>query len=212
MAKTIKGNETKEKILNSAKKSFYRFGFIQNTLADICKRSKVQLGTLTYYYPKKTDIVLDIYQQYNNKISAYLKKHTQDLDILSYYFHYIFIYYYMIYSDEKTRLFHYETMHENTINTIFRSLNKTGEPLYVDLSDEDKALFIYADNAVRREMNIDFYKKGEFSFESVKELIYKIHKVNCKFYDIPLEEMKKRLDAAAIFLEEHLNCNIQLLA
>jgi AcrR family transcriptional regulator len=53
-------NATRKKIIASARKLFYRQGYCQTTLSQICEDSKVNLGLITYYFGSKASLACEI--------------------------------------------------------------------------------------------------------------------------------------------------------
>ena len=61
MATSRKGTQTKSNIITTAKILFYENGYNKTGIQDIADRADVKLGTITYYYKKKDDMITDIY-------------------------------------------------------------------------------------------------------------------------------------------------------
>lgn len=58
--RTKKGIQTQKNIMSQAKELFYTQGYNNTGMVDIANNSEVGLGTLTYYFNKKEDIVDEI--------------------------------------------------------------------------------------------------------------------------------------------------------
>ena len=55
--RTEKGHEVEIKILNKAVEIFRKSGYAEFRMADLSKETDMQLGAITYYYRKKTNIL-----------------------------------------------------------------------------------------------------------------------------------------------------------
>ncbi len=66
---TVKGRQTKERIITETMKLINQKGYEQTTLVDICQAADVSNGAFYHYFNSKQDILL-----------GYLEKESQDLD------------------------------------------------------------------------------------------------------------------------------------
>ena len=57
------GIETKNTIVSSAKDLFYGHGYRNVTVHEICKLAGVKLGTFTYYFSRKNDLLCELYRE-----------------------------------------------------------------------------------------------------------------------------------------------------
>lgn len=67
----------KEKIIEQAKRLFNEKGYYHVTMRDIAKDADTTIGNLTYHFPHKEDIVLDIQKDANNLILSDLEKRLE---------------------------------------------------------------------------------------------------------------------------------------
>ncbi|MEI5993192.1 TetR/AcrR family transcriptional regulator [Candidatus Enterococcus mansonii] len=58
----------KEMIVEQAKRLFNEKGYYQVTMRDIAKAANTTIGNLTYHFPRKEDLVLEIQKDANNRI------------------------------------------------------------------------------------------------------------------------------------------------
>ncbi len=88
MAKSIKGNNTKESIKRAATGIFYEKGYIKTKVSDICKKSNTAPGMFTYHFESKEQLAVSIYRdftfQLNEIIDEQLKIFFPKLDELIY--------------------------------------------------------------------------------------------------------------------------------
>ncbi|MCQ2742991.1 MAG: TetR/AcrR family transcriptional regulator [Bacilli bacterium] len=211
MPTTKKGLSTKDSILDAARSCFMKNGLEETTLSDICKKSKTNLGTLTYYFPKKVDIVSEVYKRYRENLAKYIDSKATFGSYRERYGAFVTLYYYQIYSNEKVRNFHHECMVESSMSAIFSDVRTLAAPIIFSKDDPDMDLLIFADNAIRREFNLHFYEKGDFSFPALKQLVRNIHIVNSRLYTVSKDEINDYLEKACTFVEEHLDCPVSLL-
>lgn len=216
MPNTKKGENTKNTIINVSKKLFLIHGFDNVSLSDICKESNVKLGTLTYYFPKKSDIVKHLYNSYMNKLQEFIDKKTKDKKQSEQYIYMVIFYYYFIYTNKKICKFHYEVMSHSSMNKIFDDTSPIVKPLLEDetnkISKQDFELFVKADNAVRRELNLSFMEQvKEKNIDSIFELIKSIHIVSAKLYNFSNELLFQYLNEGKEFLLKNIKCKISLL-
>ena len=72
--KTVKSQETKEKILAAALKLFSQKGFDQTTMRDIAQNAEIALGAAYYYFHAKEEIVWAFYMEIQEKTENALPK------------------------------------------------------------------------------------------------------------------------------------------
>lgn len=106
---TTKGKKTRENIMNTAKKLFYERGYTNTGIQDIAEEAGVKLGTMTYYFKKKTDLVGEIYNTYfmglYNSISETL---GQEATLFTKYCFTLICFFDDILKDSKNARFYYE--------------------------------------------------------------------------------------------------------
>ena len=207
MANTKKGIKTQDAILNAAKHLFYANGFEQVSLADICVKSGKNLGTLTYYFPKKWNIIDCLYQQYMLRLQSFVQENTSDVSDAERYVYVILMYYHNIYSDTAITRFHYSIMLESSMNNIFDDTKQFVLPLLgEEIEDDLLDLYIKADNAVRRELNLAFMEDGrEHDLQAIVNLIRRIHLVATRLYGFDSKTLDIYLERGRQFVETHPN-------
>ena len=207
MANTRKGLKTQDTILQTAKHLFYLYGFDKVSLNDICIQSSKKLGTLTYYFPKKWDIVDALYQQYMSKIRQFVTENCADLSPAQQYVNTVVAYYYNIYKDSAITRFHHHIMLASSMNDIFADTKQLVLPLVVeDIDDDLLDLYIQADNAVRRELNLAFMRDTKRrSLSNIVDLVRRIHLVSTRLYGFDPETLKVYIADAQRFVESHPN-------
>ena len=69
--KPLKENQkdTRTKILNSALELFNEYGYDETTIPMICQKAGVSKTTLHYYFPKKQDLFVDMYNDFEELYS-----------------------------------------------------------------------------------------------------------------------------------------------
>lgn len=207
MINTKKGIKTQETILKTAKELFYKNGFNDVSLSDICEHSNHRLGTLTYYFPKKWNIIDSLYQQYMNNIQAFVKENTENISPAERYIYVIILYYYNIYSDDNITRFHHQIMSESSMNNIFYDTKQFIVPILGENINETLLdLYVIADNAVRRELNLSFMQKTTaHTLEAVVELVRNIHLVATRLYGFDEELLDSYISKGEEFVAKHAN-------
>lgn len=205
MANTKKGIKTQDTIIKTAKYLFYVNGFDDVSLSDICEWSNHRLGTLTYYFPKKWNIIDSLYQQYMNEIQLFVNDNTDGISLAEKYFYVITLYYYNIYSDDNITRFHYQIMSECSMNNIFYDTKTFITPLVGGVLEEELLdLYIKADNAVRRELNLSFMENTKKrTLKAVIELVRNIHLVAVRLYGFDKELLNSYLVKSEEFVSKH---------
>lgn len=207
MINTTKGKKTQETILKTAKHLFYVNGFDDVSLSDICKHSNHRLGTLTYYFPKKWNIIDSLYQQYMNTLQLFVKENAKDVPQAERYIYVIILYYYNIYSDDNIMRFHHQIMSESSMNNIFYDTKQFIVPILGDdINDELLDLYVIADNAVRRELNLSFMETTtKHTLKAVIELVRNIHLVAIRLYGFDKELLDRYIAKGEDFVLKHAN-------
>ena len=215
MPQTKKGNDTKEAILASARKLFYVNGIKKVSTALICKEADVKLGTLTYYFNKKDDLMAYLYNDYMNRILYFINKNTQNLNDAQKHIHMIFIYYFNIYRDFNTLKFHKEVLEYTSMTNVLYDLYNLSNPFMQDSPfAQDKQwvkILILADNAARRELNLMYISNHEKSIAEVKELVTKVYTVTAQLFSFNQDTLKEYIEEGYNFLLTHANVHISLL-
>lgn len=69
--------ETKENLLNSAKKEFLEKGFMQASLRNICKNAGVTTGALYFFFKDKEDLFANVVQEPLNQLYQLMSSHYE---------------------------------------------------------------------------------------------------------------------------------------
>lgn len=210
------GIETKLNILDTAKALFYERGYRAVTVHEICERANVKLGTFTYYFSRKDDLLSALYNSYMQACKEYVD--AQGLDQLSPAEHHMFVvmlYYYNLYRDEHIVAFHREVLQLGSMNAYFENPRS----VISDFSDEGTAsrddsiynLLVLADNAVRRELNMDFIAQPERGLDDVRALLTNIYTITARLFGTDYDALLAYIEGAYRFVLEHGDCQVSLL-
>ena len=214
MAGYKKGQITKDIIISSAKKLFYIHGFKNVSLNQICKEANCKLGTLTYYFKKKDDLIRYLYNDYMDRVESYIIENSGSMDSAEAYIHMIMFYYFNIYRDAGTRNFHFEILNQSSMNPIFNDSKALIMPIIehssLSLDDEKIELMVIADNAVRRELNLLSMKEPPQDVHTIKDLVSRICIVT-QLFSFDQTQLNLYLKHSYEFLINHLNSSISLL-
>jgi AcrR family transcriptional regulator len=117
MAETItKGEATKRKIIEAAKREFYKHGYNKATMKDITDQLEFKPSLITYHFKTKDNLVTAIYEDLFAKIKKRVEESNCNIPnkLL---FHYVCtrLLYRLLFFDESTIRFFYE-INENAIN------------------------------------------------------------------------------------------------
>ncbi|WP_373482056.1 TetR/AcrR family transcriptional regulator [Acetobacterium sp.] len=165
MATSRKGTQTKSNIITTAKVLFYENGYNKTGIQDIADRADVKLGTITYYYKKKDDMITDIYNVFFLALYDYVSSVSENLNLYTKYCYSLVLYYEAILNDERNKTLYYEVLVKNVnphgrtniTNTLNRScldfLNKN----YIEA---DLEVIARSEYGARKELFIDFYEKN----------------------------------------------------
>ncbi len=209
------GVETRLRILETSKKLFYRNGYKQTSVDMICRASDTKLGTFTYYFPKKNDLLSVIYSEYMGNCSEYIRKECPDLSSSEHHLFTVMLYYGNLYSDPQTVHFHKEIMEIASMNTWFHDSRKLitefSASNATEMDEHFYDLCVQADNAVRRELNLEFMENEKYDPEDVRTLLEKIYSINGLLFGVDQKKIGSELDEAYHFYLDHQNCSVTLL-
>ena len=209
------GIETKIKITDTAKRLFYRQGYKGTSINQICLEADVKLGTFTYYFPKKDDLLSVLYSSYMQSCADYVNGKRPGLAPAQHHLFSVMMYYQNIYSDERIAAFHREVMEIASMNNWFHDTRRlissySGNDV-TGLDTDFYDLCVRADNAVRRELNLDFMREGKTGREDVRALLFDIYTLNAKLFNVDKDLTYKYLDEAYDFYLSEGNGDIRLL-
>lgn len=209
------GIETKQNILDCARKLFYERGYKGTSVELICRASDTRPGTFTYYYPKKHDLLSYLYRDYMQKCIDYVESFGGKLSPARHHLYSVMLYYGNLYTDERITSFHREVMEMGSMNIWFNNPRMliSGYSGKNDNGMDDGIydLCVEADNAVRRELNLEFIRKKRFSLADIRELLHRIYMINARLFLVDQKQMEEDLEAAYQFLCRHQDVKIRLL-
>lgn len=209
------GIETKQNIIDCSKKLFHEQGYKQTSVNAICQASDTKLGTFTYYFPKKQDLLSELYPDYMQRCVDYVDAHTEGLSLARRHMYVVMLYYGNLYSDLRTVSFHQEVLQIASMNVWFHNtrvlISDYSGSNAQGMDDDIYDLCVEADNAVRRELNLEFIERGDFRPLAVKELMHRIYTINARLFGIDQKLMENDLDAAYEFLQKNRRAKISLL-
>lgn len=153
-----KGIETRDRIVEAAKKIFYRHGYKNSTLKMITAEAEVSLSAVPYYFRQKYQIVREIYNEFLETIYAFLKENLSELpDSYQMHFYATKIYYRIILGDDNNRRFFIEvnnSEHNYMLASPFidRVYENYAQDFNIPLTEMQRQLMRMADGGGRREI------------------------------------------------------------
>lgn len=217
MASYKVGIKTRVKIIKTAKRLFYEKGYAAVGVTEICRMAETKLGTFTYHFKTKDQLVRHIYQEYMQRIWAYTDSELHTSDAARLHIHAIALYYFNIYNDPNIAAFHTEIFQSLSMNDVLEN----GETLCRCFLDPDDpgitSGYIYhnlvvADNGCRRELNLKFMDSHPRPrLDDVINLIRDIYFVTGRLFCFPLQRLEEYIDDSRSFLLEHLDSNLRLI-
>lgn len=175
MATSKKGTQTKKNIINTARVLFYEHGYNKTGIQDIADHANVKLGTITYYYKKKDDMITDIYNVFFLALYEFVSSSSEHLNLYTKYCYALVLYYEAIFNDERNKTLYYEVLEKN-VNAYGRlDITKTMNRSCLDFLNKnyieaDLEIIARAEYGARKELFIDYYEK-EIKFTS-RAMIY----------------------------------------
>ena len=175
MAKSKKGTQTKQNIINTAKILFYENGYNKTGIQDIADRANVKLGTITYYYKKKDEMISDIYNVFFLALYEYVSSVSGNLNLYTKYCYSLILYYEAILNDEHNKTLYYEVLVKNVNPNGRTNITKTMNRSCLDFLNKnyieaDLEIIARSEYGARKELFIDFYEK-EIKFTS-RAMVY----------------------------------------
>lgn len=117
-----KGEETKNKILSTAKNFFYEKGYKKTSMKEIAETVGIAQGNLTYYFPTKDYLVSEIFNDYFLRIKDYAVKNIPKCRNAYYkHFYVSMIFNINIFGDPTTTSFYYETLKKQSVDFLMHS-------------------------------------------------------------------------------------------
>jgi len=215
MARINKGIFTKQKILQVAKELYYQKGYCTITVQDICEQADVKLGTFTYYFATKEDLVSEIYSEllvkaytYANYLEKRPMNHLERNVIAT------FLYYNTIYKDEQNLKFHYEVFNKmpsysffmKNLKRIYRGFIRD---LNLDIDDKELLQISTAEIGVRRQLTLEYIENR--MFDSHLELVITIYKMMGRLFKIDEPIMNECISRAVEILKKNDLSRIKFL-
>ena len=207
MVSKNKGAFTKQKILKATKELYYQKGYCAVTVQDICNRADIKLGTFTYYFATKEDLVSEIYSELLIKAYAYVNYlENRPMDHLERNVITTFLYYNTIYKDKQNLKFHYEVFNIMPSYSFFmknlkRSYKGFIRDLNLDIDDRELLKISTAEIGVRRQLTLEYIDNK--IFDSHLELVITIYKMMGRLYKIDETIMNKYISRAVEFLKKN---------
>lgn len=215
MAQYKKGIITNDSIINVARESFKEDGFKNTTIASICKKCGIKLGTFTYYFNRKEDLLATIYTSYMQRCREYINKQNLNLSTTEKHIYVVAMYYYNIYYHKQVFDFHREVLSITSMNNIFINPKEMIED-FADGGNIDKSsplydLYVTADNAVRREFNLIYFNREHSSMDEVKGLLSDIYSLAATMFSIDIDHVLKTVEDGYNYAKNHGDKSITLI-
>lgn len=215
MARLKKGIYTHQRILLTAKKLFYEKGFSDTAVKEICKQANVKLGTFTYYFSTKEALVSEIYTEFFVKVYTWVayienrKMNSLEKNVIA-----TFLYYKIIFGDEKNMRFHHEVLSKLSpytyLNKILRRIYANYvRDLNLDIDKEELARIFSADLGIRRELILAYTEKK--MFESSLDLSITIYTMLGRLLKFDGKLMNEYINKAVEFNEKNDLTRIKFL-
>lgn len=210
-----KGLQTKNALLNAAKKLFHENGFKKTSAKEICELAHVNHKNFNYYFKSKHFLLTEIYSELYMKSYSFIESKTsREINSIEKNTLAAFIYYGGIFVDEKTIAFQKE-IYDNLSATTYMSMNFKHVYLqfFKDLGkkiDPDEVQNIeYAELGLRRELIIRFIENP--SNKTIYDLLTTMHLFRGRLLQMDETITKAYLFTALEFERKHDHAHIRLL-
>ena len=212
---TTKGKKTRENIMNTAKKLFYERGYTNTGIQDIAEEAGVKLGTMTYYFKKKTDLVGEIYNTYfmglYNSISETL---GQEATLFTKYCFTLVCFFDDILKDSKNARFYYEILEKDASRKERLYLIKTFNRSCLDFFNksyekDDLDAYAITNYGAQKEIYMDYYDR-ELPFDAHKVVGYLVRNT-FRILAIDKETLDNTIEQAFRFSESGQLSEIRFL-
>jgi AcrR family transcriptional regulator len=210
------GIETKLTILETAKSLFYQRGYKAVTVHEICDGAGVKLGTFTYYFSRKDDLIGAIYNSYMTACKDYVDANAPaGLSPAEHHMFAVMLYYSRLYQDEHIIAFHREVLKLGSESAYFENpravLADFSDDCAIDRNDPTYGLMVMADNAVRGALNVDFASQDSHSLADVRQLLTDIYTITARLFGTNREALLAYIDSAYRFVQCHESADVSLL-
>jgi len=161
-----KGKRTHNKIIYVAKHHFYNHGYHAVRIKDIVSECNISPGNLTYYFPTKAMIAVEIFSQYIDSIFDFIDANMPNLQHFYYKNLYMSVIFNIaIFNKSEYKRYYKEVMSEKSHHFLLRTrINdvyiKLLESFDITMTDDDYKYFTYADLGARHEI-LSGYMNGE---------------------------------------------------
>lgn len=205
--RTKKGIQTQKNIMSQAKELFYTQGYNNTGMVDIANNSEVGLGTLTYYFNKKEDIVDEIINTYFMQLYDFVGENSEKAKMQ--YVKYctaMILFYAGIVEDPHVMKFYYEITRRDCNKKkrmmVLKLFNRSVlEYFNKSYTEEDMEVYTLAFYGAQKEIFIRYYER-ELPFKSkklVKAIVYHMFRL----LDISNDTLKNTMKDGFVFLEEY---------
>ncbi len=215
MSKSKKGLKAELSLLQSAKELFYKNGYEKTPIKDICENADVHIGTFTYYYKKKSDLIKAIYADFLMHTYTFVDIHSDgSLNSIQKNAYAILVYYRGLFVDEQTINFHNEVLSKIS---LYEFINKNLTRIYasfvkdfnLNIDQNELRIVSSADLGVRRELTLE-YMSGDFPGDIV-DLYRNIYMLMGRLFKMPELLMKQYIEEAIVFSDKYDKGKIKLL-
>ena len=215
VATSRKGIETKQIIVEAIKKLFYKNGYAQTSIKDICQIANVKVGTFTYYFKTKDDIVRELYSSVFSRCYAFVEERlNRPVNSLEKNTIVGFLYFSAILIDERTRSFHLEILQKGSVGDYITQIAFPISRLFLkdfELNFTEKELrdIDLAENGLSRELVTDYLTHPEE--RSLMDLVNTIYIYRARLFTIDENIMKVYLYNGMEFERTYNHSHITLL-
>ncbi len=211
-----KGKKTKQKIIDVTKNLFYLYGYNDVYVKDIAAACEISPGNLTYYFPTKDTIAVEIFTQYINNIFEFIDQNIPNLNHFYYKNLYMSLIFNLnVFNDKNTSRYYNEVMHEKSQHYLLRSriqdvYRALLESFYITYDDDEYQYFSCADLGARHEILINFMD-GNFPSMNIIKLVRILHNNTTKLMGIDQKIFDKMFDQVANSLDQYDFSHVKLL-
>ena len=202
--KYSKGIETRDRIVSVAKSMFKQNGYDKTKVSDICKAADVKLGTFTYYFHSKQDLVSEIYA--NLLVVCFQLATTRNLQHMGFFQTNLTadqFYYCAIFSDPSSARYYHEVLQRMSVfdyigrhvNRMYSSYNRE---FHLHMTEEDFYDILLVDSGIRREFFTDMFKNYGYSIpmDVIEKYIRKMNLYLAKAMGIDIRLVQEFIDNA----------------
>lgn len=170
MARYKKGVNTCSYIISVSKKLFYKKGYSQTTIQQICDECNITLGNFTYYFKTKQDLLKRIYEDFLKDIIVFIDNNFKDdLSYLEKFTIISFVFNYKILQSETNLDFHLKVLNNNSLYEFISDYLLSNfyipliKSLNLDINEKDLKIIYYCSLSINRELLIKYIKTDMFN-------------------------------------------------